>query len=226
MNYPFSGTLFDVGGGNGSVALAMQEAGHDVVLVEPVAEGCLNALARGVRKVVHCDLGSAGFTEQAVGAIGYFDVLEHLEDDEDQLFLAKRLLRPGGMLYVTVPAYSGLWSSADERAGHFRRYNLQILTDFVRRSGFEVHYAGYFFMALLPPLYLARSLPDRLGRKQSVKSLSNDHILPRWVQTAVTRLFFDFEKRAISRKVCLPFGTSIILAASSSLRSPHAVKYR
>ena len=37
--FPPPGTVFDVGGGNGFVTLAIQNAGMDAVLVEPGPEG-------------------------------------------------------------------------------------------------------------------------------------------------------------------------------------------
>lgn len=58
---PPPGTLFDVGGGNGVVASAIQRAGFEVVLVEPGLHGALNARKRGVESVVCARLEDAGF---------------------------------------------------------------------------------------------------------------------------------------------------------------------
>ena len=54
--------------------------------------------------------------------VSALDVLEHL--DEDQLALQEfhRVLRPGGLLLLTVPAYRFLWSEHDEALMHRRRY--------------------------------------------------------------------------------------------------------
>ena len=56
LRFPPSGALFDIGGGNGCVARAIQESGHEVVLVEPGLVGVQNALKRGIRHVVRATL--------------------------------------------------------------------------------------------------------------------------------------------------------------------------
>ncbi len=55
-------------------------------------------------------------------AVCLFDVLEHLDDEAGALAACRRLLAPGGRLFVTVPAYAWLWSRHDELLGHRRRY--------------------------------------------------------------------------------------------------------
>ena len=125
--YPPPGPLFDVGGGNGHVAAAIEAAGTKVVLVEPGHRAALNARARGVSCVVNSSLQEAGFLPRSLAAVGLFDVLEHVADDEQFLALLHELIAPGGRLYLTVPAHRSLWSAEDVAAGHYRRYTLNAL---------------------------------------------------------------------------------------------------
>jgi SAM-dependent methyltransferase len=60
--------------------------------------------------------------------IFYIDVLEHIEDDGQELKHAASLLKPGGRLVVLAPAHAWLYSSFDRAIGHFRRYNRRSLT--------------------------------------------------------------------------------------------------
>src|SRR5689334_25372807 len=72
--------------------------------------------------------------------IGLFDVLEHLEHDEEALRAIHRLLEPGGHLVITVPAGPHLWSDVDVVAHHWRRYARAELIDRIERAGFALSY--------------------------------------------------------------------------------------
>lgn len=60
---------------------------------------------------------------QQFDAILYIDVLEHIENDRDELAHASALLRSGGTIIVLAPAHQWLYSPFDRAIGHFRRYN-------------------------------------------------------------------------------------------------------
>jgi SAM-dependent methyltransferase len=161
--YPPAGAVFDVGGGNGFVAKAMQDAGFDVVLVEPGAPGARNAQRRGIRSVVCAGLAEAGFVPASLPAVGLFDVVEHIEDDHEFLRTIRSYLSPRGRVYITVPAYPALWSHEDIDAGHYRRYRKPSLRDLMRNAGFAVEFVTGFFQFLPPAILAARVLPYRLG---------------------------------------------------------------
>ena len=67
-----------------------------------------------------------------------FDVLEHIEDDEKALAAWRALLRPEGLLLISVPAHQARWGSSDTAVGHFRRYEKEGLRSLVERSGFRI----------------------------------------------------------------------------------------
>jgi SAM-dependent methyltransferase len=67
-----------------------------------------------------------------------FDVLEHIQDDVAALHHWATWLRPGGHLFLSVPAHQKSWTAGDEWAGHFRRYEREGLQQLLCRSGFEV----------------------------------------------------------------------------------------
>lgn len=64
-------------------------------------------------------------------SILYVDVLEHIENDREELRLAYDLLSNGGFLVILAPAHSLLYSEFDRNIGHFRRYNRRQLLDVV-----------------------------------------------------------------------------------------------
>ena len=64
---------------------------------------------------------------QQFDTILYIDVLEHIENDREELNQAASHLRPGGHLIVLSPAHQRLFSPFDAAIGHFRRYNRPML---------------------------------------------------------------------------------------------------
>jgi SAM-dependent methyltransferase len=52
-----------------------------------------------------------------------FEVLEHIEDDEAAVAEWVEMIKPGGSLLLSVPAYSRRFAPMDVMAGHFRRYD-------------------------------------------------------------------------------------------------------
>ncbi len=59
--------------------------------------------------------------------IVYLDVLEHIENDREELDAAAILLRAGGRLIVLSPAHQCLFSPFDAAIGHCRRYDRRML---------------------------------------------------------------------------------------------------
>src|ERR1039458_625005 len=69
----------------------------------------------------------ASLTDQQFDTIIYIDVLEHIDNDREELNQAASHLRPGGHLIVLSPAHQRLFSPFDAAIGHFRRYNRPML---------------------------------------------------------------------------------------------------
>src|SRR5215510_12694626 len=133
------GFILDVGGGNGYVARGLIEAGYETVLLEPGDEGARTARTlRHIPHVICATLQGAGLKADSVPAVGLFDVLEHVDDDQGFVAELRRILRPGGLVYLTVPAHQWLWSITDVEAGHFRRYSTRQLRLLFVEGGFDV----------------------------------------------------------------------------------------
>lgn len=71
---------------------------------------------------LHCLKASPQFD-----TIVYIDVLEHIENDREELDAAAILLRAGGRLIVLSPAHQYLFSPFDAAIGHCRRYDRRML---------------------------------------------------------------------------------------------------
>jgi SAM-dependent methyltransferase len=218
--FPPPGAVFDVGGGNGYIAKALQDAGLEVVLVEPGLRGVRNARQRGVSHVVRSTLGDAGFRTGVIPAVGLFDVVEHIEDDRGFLTDLHTYLIPGGRVYLTVPAFRRLWSHEDIVAGHQRRYTVSQICAVLRDSGFEIDYATYFFNFLLLPIYFLRALPYALGikpRKDMAERVHRDHHISNGAAQRVIRWLSGRELKRMASRCRIRVGASCLVVARKSL---------
>jgi 2-polyprenyl-3-methyl-5-hydroxy-6-metoxy-1,4-benzoquinol methylase len=216
--FPPDGALFDVGGGNGVVSLALQRAGFPVALVEPSLEGAQNSRERGIDEVICASLEDSGFHPQTLPAVGLFDVVEHLEDDVAFLRTVARLLRPDGRVYLSVPAYNFLWSAQDDYAGHQRRYTRRSLVRALESAGFSIELCTYIFTLLPLPIFALRTIPSRLGLRNvaSRQHEANEHRGSQGFLASLLNFVLRFELVSIQKGVALPFGGSCLAVARLS----------
>lgn len=203
--------LFDIGGGNGFVAQALENEGIDTVVVEPGEDGISNAKKRNIKNLICSTLTDAGFNSNSISSMGLFDVLEHVEQDDVFLKDLFKLLAPEGKLYITVPAYQLLWSHEDEVGGHFRRYTMRMLEKKLLSAGFGITYKTYLFSLLPFPIFLLRSLPNRIGLNKKPASLDNHQQAHRNV--SIFNKISQWELRLISKLKSIPFGGSCVVVA-------------
>lgn len=151
-------------------------------------------------------LDSAFSTEKPLDWILMLDVLEHMNQPSVSLQQARKLLRGGGKLIVTVPAFNCLWTRHDEINHHQTRYRIGRLKQLVSDHGFVVESSRYFFHWTFPVKLLIRL-------KESLRS--GDAQPPRVPSRPVNwvcHLFSVIEQRLLGR-LPVPFGSSILLVA-------------
>jgi 2-polyprenyl-3-methyl-5-hydroxy-6-metoxy-1,4-benzoquinol methylase len=213
-NFIPNGYFFDIGGGNGFVAKGLQNAGIPCVLVEPGISGAVNAKGRGIENVFCSTLEDVGFEENSLPAVGLFDVVEHIEDDNAFLAMIFNYIKPGGYVFITVPTYSWLWSDEDTHAGHFRRYTINSLNYRLRAAGFQIAFQTYFFSLLPLPILLFRSIPSLFGHSKNSENLET-HIKDHRPRTGLAQKILDgiwkLELNRIKRKRKIPFGGSVLM---------------
>jgi SAM-dependent methyltransferase len=143
-------TAVDFGAGTGTLSVPARDRGLTVTCVE--SDPRLREILEGLGFEVRSDLRDLPDSSQEF--IYSSNVLEHIEDDEGILSAMYSKVRPGGRVFIYVPAFNALYSTMDRKIGHYRRYHKSSLTRKAQRCGFTVERANYadsvgFFAALL-----------------------------------------------------------------------------
>jgi SAM-dependent methyltransferase len=215
-NFPPRSEIFDIGGGNGFVAAELERNGFKTILVDPGLNGVKNAEKRRLPNIICSTLEDAGFKPESISAVGLFDVLEHIR--EDLIFLKKiqTILINNGMLYLTVPAYSFLWSEEDNLSGHFRRYSKKTISLLLQSAGFKVEYCSFIFFPLPVPILLLRVIPYKfrfLTKENLIENIAKVHQPMNKYINNIAEKVLKFEPGWIRAKKKILFGGSILIAA-------------
>jgi SAM-dependent methyltransferase len=206
-------SFMEVGCGTGFVLKGIAEAFPSVQLVgsEIYTEGIAFAAERAGARAEFLQMDARQIPYAAeFDAIGAFDVIEHIQEDEAVLQQMRHALKPRGLLLLTVPQHPSLWSAVDERACHVRRYTARELEDKVTHAGFKIIRSTSFVMTLLPLMFVSRLLQrgknsKRLGTESEIR-----------INPALNRIFeycLRFEVHLIRLGVALPVGGSRLVVA-------------
>lgn len=145
--------------------------------------------------------------------VGFFDVIEHIEDDRNAMEQLARHLKKDGYLLVTVPQHKWLFSEADKAAGHFRRYSRHDLRKLLRDSGFRVVFCTSFVSFALPAMWLKRMM----SRQRSRDAFSwEEELMVGRVTNKVLGLVSLIEYVLIRLKLSLPIGGSLFVLCRKS----------
>jgi len=196
--------LLDAGCGTGNNLLHLGARGraYGVDLAEEAIRFCRT---RGV-KAVRGSVLQLPFASGAFDAVTSFDVIYHMWVKDDRAAVAEmaRVLKPGGLLLVRVPAFKALWGAHDEAVHSRHRYTRGELGALLRSQGFELVRATYCNFFLFPLLIARRTLDRKTGRHGS-----DVQFLPAPLERAFRGLL-EVEARLV-RFVSLPFGTSALV---------------
>ncbi|MDQ5845166.1 MAG: class I SAM-dependent methyltransferase [Acidobacteriota bacterium] len=200
--------LFDLGCGTG-LNLVSFAKDCNVVGGDRSLEALNFCRVRNVDTVVQCHADAIPLRSGSVDVVTALDVLEHFKDDLNALKEIHRILKPGGLLISTVPAYGFLWSEHDEALHHHRRYTSGQIKAKLSLSGFELERISYYISILFFPILMFRLWQKLTGISHSP---SVSYIMPpAWINGFFVWLL-SIESRIMS-VIDLPFGISIIAIA-------------
>ncbi|MGC9003398.1 MAG: class I SAM-dependent methyltransferase [bacterium] len=169
------------------------------------------SLARRRKKDALLCLGQAEnlpFKDNSFDLVLALDLLEHLPDDMKGLSEMHRVLKKGGSLLITVPAYKFLWSEHDEALHHFRRYSKGEIKGKMEKAGFTIKFISHAIVLPFFPIALFR-LIQRLLKRKNEKPKTSLIILPPFLNDILFKILKG-EANLIGKGISFPFGVSII----------------
>ena len=124
----------------------------------------LQTLARRLPGVplLQFDLRKCPLPNGMIDAITALNVLEHIDDDRAALDHIFRILKPGGIAHIEVPAGPHLYDIYDEHLMHHRRYTLGGLQEMARTAGFDVLKATHLGAWMYPAFAWVKRTNRRL----------------------------------------------------------------
>jgi len=203
-----SDRLLDCGAGTGIFAEEMR-ARCDVTVMDTFEES-LNMLRKRfpADRVITLKNGEVPLPDHSVEYVTALDVLEHVPDDRGVVRGFARMLKPGGVAVVTVPASMALWSDWDVGLQHYRRYEKSQLTALFERDDWEVVQTNYTNVPIFPLVWLIRRW--QRGRKSDAGPARAEDQVPIGVINSLLK--WQFVQLAMSRR-SMPFGVSLVLVA-------------
>jgi cyclopropane fatty-acyl-phospholipid synthase-like methyltransferase len=162
------GNVLEVGAGIGATTLLLNDGTANQWLMLEPDEKMSASLKKKIESKefpANCRLqtGTIGQLASTFDTIIYIDVLEHIENDAEEMKKAAMLLNAGGYIIVLSPAFNHLYSPFDKAIGHCRRYNKKLLRnitpgDLKLISNRYYDTVGYF-AALMNKIFLHQKYP-------------------------------------------------------------------
>jgi 2-polyprenyl-3-methyl-5-hydroxy-6-metoxy-1,4-benzoquinol methylase len=147
-------------------------------------------------------------------AIILFDVIEHIEKPAEFMASALYHLKPGGYVFINVPALQSLYSKFDVAVGHYRRYSKQTLEAELAKAGVRTVDDRYWGMTMLPLLALRKLLMSvsTYNSDKGTTVVKRGVMPPGRLADAVLTAVMRLETSTIANA---PIGTSLLYAGQA-----------
>ncbi len=159
------------------------------------------------------------FEAAAFDLVTSFDVLYHraIPDVGAAIAESARVLKPGGWLYLRLPAYQWLSSAHDRSVHGARRFTAGQARQLIAAAGLDLARLSYC-NTLLFPVSVAQRLPERL-RPPAAPAPESAMAAPPPALNRALRLVLDTEAAWLARGGRFPWGVSLAVLAQKPTSS-------
>jgi ubiquinone/menaquinone biosynthesis C-methylase UbiE len=216
VGFPKDGTLLEVGCSSGYFLHDARAAFPDALIIgSDYVAGPLRVMAREhpTQPLLQFDLTRCPLPDACLDAVVALNVLEHIRDDRAAVRELHRILKPGGVAVIELPAGPGLYDVYDKALMHERRYSMAGARRLFAETGFRVErptHIGFFLFPAFAAVKLRNkrhlSLPEEAQKEMVKKSIH---------ATKSSRLMKGLMKAETwgARYVQYPFGIRCVLTA-------------
>jgi len=207
----FNLKILDVGCGPGGNILFLKDFGK-VTGLDASDEALVYAKGLPYHDLVFGSAIHIPFPDYTFDCAAALDVVEHIEDDRRALSEMFRVLKPGGVLLLTVPTYPWMWSLHDEALHHKRRYRKKELHAKIKDVGFLIEEASYFVFPSIPfraSRIFVQKIKKVFGVKENNVPKTDDIILPAFLNNLF--IFWLTLERYFMKVFPLPWGSSLLV---------------
>jgi len=159
--------ILEIGCSGGALLKNLKSQGFKELFGVDISEVAIELCRkRGIENVQTKDGVDTRYMDSAFDLIIASDVLEHIETDAIALKEWYRVLRPGGILIVFVPAFNFLWSNHDDLNHHYRRYGKKQLNEKLIQAGFGIIRSSFWNFVFLIPVAIVSFMGSIFLKKE------------------------------------------------------------
>jgi ubiquinone/menaquinone biosynthesis C-methylase UbiE len=209
-------SLLDIGCGTGAMLDELEPFGTVIG-----ADFCEEALGfckrRGANlgnsyRLCRADARHLPFPPDTFDAVTAMDIIEHIREDDQAITEIARVLKPGGRLFATVPAFMSLWSGHDEALHHFRRYTVPHFRKLATDNGLIIDRISYTVTALFPLIWFFRAISRKIEAAQRAPN-PHANLMPFSKPVNSALLAISKVETQMIRHSNLPFGVTVVAVA-------------
>jgi SAM-dependent methyltransferase len=205
------GVVLEVGCSSGYLLQAMRGALPDAFLIGvDYVRGPLEALASSMPTVpiLQFDLQRCPLPDACVDAVVLLNVLEHIEDDASAVGHLFRILKPGGLAVIEIPAGPGLFDVYDKQLMHFRRYRRNGAVSLFEKTGFRKVKASHLGFFVYPAFWAVKKKNRLFAKEQDAAAVVAKDIKSsaNWLLSALMNL-----ELTLGEMMSFPFGIRCLL---------------
>ncbi|MSR73960.1 MAG: class I SAM-dependent methyltransferase [Planctomycetes bacterium] len=214
---PKKARVLDLGCGMGGMLAELGALGENFEVhgADVAQEALVHCRSRGFAKTFRAHGQALPYEDASFDLVTAFDTLEHIPQETETLLECQRILKPGGVLFLSVPAYQFLYTHQDRIVHHQRRYTASGLEAKLEMAGFRVlkaSYINFFLFPLILPVVLLVKLLQFLSRSKPGNRTNVGVPVALWLNTLLARIFAA--ERHVLARLSMPIGHSLVVISA------------